>query len=68
MDGKKITAGANKQTRAVWDLLVETYREWSQDNAPTLGAALAFYTTFSLAPLLIVVIAVVGFVFGRAQV
>ena len=68
MDGKKITAGANKQTRAVWDLLVETYREWSQDNAPTLGAALAFYTTFSLAPLLIVVIAVVGFIFGRAQV
>jgi membrane protein len=68
MDRHKITAGAKKQTWAVWDLLTETYRAWSQDNAPAWGAALAFYTTFSLAPLLIVLIAVVGFIFGQAQV
>ncbi len=35
------------------------------DNAPSLGAALAYYTIFSLAPVLIVVIAVAGLVFGR---
>jgi membrane protein len=68
MTTNKITAGAKKQTRAVWDLLAETYRQWSRDNAPTLGAALAFYTTFSLAPLLIVAMAVAGFIFGRAEV
>jgi len=41
-----------------WDLWSETYKEWRKDNAQTLGAALAFYTTFSMAPLLIIVIAI----------
>ncbi len=36
-----------------------------EDNAPTLGAALAYYTVFSLAPLLIISIGIVGLVFGR---
>jgi membrane protein len=47
------------------DLLAETFNEWSRDNAPRLGAALAYYSVFSLAPLLIVVIGVAGLVFGR---
>ncbi len=38
---------------------------WNEDYAASMGAALAYYTTFSLAPLLIVVIAVAGLVFGR---
>jgi len=52
----------------VWDLLSETYKRWRQDNAPTLGAALAFYTTFSMAPLLIIVIAIFGVILGKATV
>jgi len=52
----------------VWDLLSETYKKWRQDNASTLGAALAFYTTFSLAPLLIIVIAIFGVILGKETV
>jgi membrane protein len=39
--------------------------EWMEDQAPTLGAALAYYTVFSLAPLLIISISIAGLVFGR---
>jgi membrane protein len=38
---------------------------WLDDDAPTLGAALAFYTLFSLAPVLIVAVSVAGFAFGE---
>jgi membrane protein len=38
---------------------------WLDDRAPTMGAAIAFYTMFSLAPMLVIVVAVAGFVFGR---
>ena len=51
-----------------WTLLRDTYYKWSQANAMTLGAALAFYTIFSLAPILIIVVAVVGFVVGQGSV
>ena len=37
-----------------WELLRDTGKEWWEDNAPRLGAALAFYTLLSLAPLLVV--------------
>jgi membrane protein len=43
------------------------FDEWSKDNALTLGAALAYYTVFSMAPLLVLVIAIAGLVFGRAD-
>jgi membrane protein len=46
----------------VWILLRDTYTEWSNDKASQLGAALAFYTIFSLAPILIIIVAVVGFI------
>jgi membrane protein len=45
-------------------LLKATAFEWLDDQAPTLGAALAYYTVFSLAPLLIISIALAGLVFG----
>jgi membrane protein len=41
---------------------------WSEHNAPRLGAALAFYTVLSLAPLLVIVVAICGFVFGAQAV
>ena len=46
-------------------LLKKTASDWMEDQAPTLGAALAYYTVFSLAPLLIIAIAIAGLVFGR---
>ena len=49
----------------IWKLLVATYTKWTEDHAQRLGAALAFYTVFSLAPVLLIVIAVGGLVFGQ---
>jgi membrane protein len=39
--------------------------DWKEDNAPRLGAALSYYTIFSLAPLLLIAIAIAGLVFGE---
>ena len=50
--------------KTVISLLKQTFTEWQEDKAPTLAAALAYYTVFSLAPLLIIVIAIAGLVFG----
>jgi membrane protein len=50
---------------AISRLLQETCYEWYADRVPRLGAALAFYTLFSLAPLLVVVIAIAALGFGR---
>jgi membrane protein len=44
-------------------LLKQTAQEWVQDKAPQLGAALAYYTVFSLAPLILVLMSVVGLIF-----
>src|SRR6266550_3679922 len=46
-------------------LLKQTITEFSADRVPRLGAALAYYTIFSLAPLLLIVIAIAGLVFGH---
>ncbi len=46
-------------------LLKETAREWSNDNAMRLAAALAYYTVFSLAPLLLAAIAISSMIFGQ---
>ena len=44
-------------------LLKQTFQEWLQDKAPQLCAALAYYTVFSLAPLILVLLAIIGFLF-----
>jgi membrane protein len=54
-----------KDPRALLELLKEAYRDWSEDKASRLAAALAYYTAFSVAPLLLITIAVAGLVFGR---
>jgi membrane protein len=46
-------------------LLKQTVNAWIDDNAPRLGASLAFYTLLSLAPLLIIVVAVAALAFGQ---
>lgn len=48
-------------------LLKAAYKGWKDDWAPSMGGALAFYTLFSLAPLLVLVIAVAGLVIGRDE-
>ena len=48
-----------------WDLLKKVTRAWLDDYVPSMGAALAYYTLFSLAPLLLIVISVAGLVFGQ---
>jgi membrane protein len=49
----------------MWHLMKDAASDWSRDRAPRLGAALAYYTVFSLVPFLVVVIAVIGLVFGE---
>jgi membrane protein len=46
-------------------LLKQVFNSWLDDDVPSMGAALAYYTLFSLAPLLLIVIAVAGLVFGQ---
>jgi membrane protein len=47
-----------------WTLLKQTGTEWTSDNAPRLGAALAFYSVLSIAPLTVIALAIGGAVFG----
>ena len=47
------------------DLISKSIRAWVADFAPSMGAALAYYTLFSIAPLLIIVVAVAGLFFGQ---
>ncbi len=49
----------------IWRLLRDTFFAWLDDRAQSMGAALAFYTLFSLVPLSIIVIAIVGAFFGQ---
>jgi membrane protein len=51
--------------KQLWNLLQRTIAAWKQDRAPSMGAALAYYTAFALAPLLLIVIGVAALVFGR---
>ena len=50
---------------SAFKLLKETYREWSADKAPRLGAALAYYAVFSIAPLLVIAVGIAALVFGE---
>ena len=62
MAGKSVTPMGRGLT-TWWPLLKSTYTKWNEDHAQGLGAALAYYTVFSLAPLLMMVIAIAGLVF-----
>lgn len=56
---------AATQFAQIWGLIRKSVVAWLDDYAPSMGAALAYYTLFSLAPLLIIAIAVAGLVFGQ---
>jgi membrane protein len=48
-----------------WNLLKRTYFEFEKDNAIKLSASLAYYTIFSLPPLLIIMLSIISFFFGK---
>jgi membrane protein len=50
--------------REILSLMKKTVLAWLDDYAPSMGAALAYYTMFSIAPLLLIVITIAGWVFG----
>ena len=50
---------------AAWKMLKETVLAFINDEALSRGAAIAFYTVTSIAPVLLIVIAVAGLAFGR---
>src|SRR6266571_6842192 len=52
------------RVREYLTLLKQAAAAWVKDNAASMGAALAFYSAFSLAPLLVIVIAVAGMIYG----
>ena len=54
--------------RKAWDFLLAILNNFIADRAMTRGAAIAYYTTFSLAPILLLVIAIAGLVFGEEAV
>ncbi len=49
----------------IWGLLKLTYKEWMKDHATRLAAGVAYYATFSIAPLLIIAIALIGLIYGN---
>ncbi len=51
--------------RKVGRLLKETFKEWQKDKASRIAAALAYYTVFSISPLLVIAIAIAGAFFGQ---
>ena len=52
----------------LFDLSKKAVMAWIDDYAPSMGAAISYYTMFSLAPLLVIVIAVAGALFGEDAV
>jgi membrane protein len=51
--------------KALWEVVRDAGEAWLDDRAPRIGAALAFFTALSLAPLLVIALALAGLVYGR---
>jgi membrane protein len=60
-----ITARLGSPVRDIWALIKDAANGWSVHRASRIGAALAFYTVFSLGPILLLAVAVAGFFFGQ---
>ncbi len=55
-----------KTIKFILRLFADAYKEWSHDRAARIGAALAYYALFSIAPLLVIMITIAGTVYGEA--
>lgn len=51
--------------KTFWLLIKNTVNSWIDDYAPSMGAALSFYTLFSIAPLLLIVVSIIGLILGE---
>jgi membrane protein len=51
--------------QSVWKFIKDVFTQWIEDEPFLLASSLSYYTLFSLTPLLVIAIAVAGFVFGR---
>src|SRR4051812_43918104 len=65
---RRMRMGQAMNVKEMWGLTKESFSAWSGDYAPSMGAALSYYTLFSIAPLLIIVIALAGLFFGTDAV
>src|SRR5688500_19966458 len=64
---RQLRAVCTMDPRRLGAVLMQAYADWSSDGATRLGAALAYYTLFSIAPLLIVITGVAGVFLGLAS-
>lgn len=53
------------QAKETWSIVKDAAGYWLQDRAPRMGAALAYYSIFSMAPLLVIAIGIAGLIFGH---
>jgi membrane protein len=65
MSAGAIGSNPRMELKKIWQLAKQAVAAWSDDYAPSMGAALAYYTLFSIAPLLLIAIAIAGLVFGE---
>ena len=61
----KQAQGIHITIKEIWVLIKTAFTSWNDDYAQSMGAALAYYSLFSIAPLLIIVISIAGLVFGE---
>lgn len=67
-DRKQIFMTKKQIAKDAWSMLVQTFDEFNTDNAIKLSASLSYYTIFSLPPLLIIILSVFSFFFGKDAV
>jgi len=51
----------------IFGIFKDTFKDWSEDKATRLGASLAYYTIFSIGPVLLITVAIASFVFADAK-
>ncbi len=56
---------ASEPNASLWQLIRQSFQGWLDDYAPSMGAAISYYTAFSIAPILLIAISVAGLVFGE---
>lgn len=62
---QRLNPTVRERIERFWPLVAKAVSQWSDDYAASMGAALAYYTVFSVAPLLLIVISIAGLVFGQ---
>jgi membrane protein len=68
LDKSRLTVEGEATLKKVIRLITQTFSEWNEDNASRLAAALAYYTIFSVAPLLTLIVGITGLITERAYI